>query len=129
MTAPTPNPDRDSKPDIWVGHVAIPADDLEGSYDFYLGLGLRSVVVNERIGVLELAGGTHLVLVPRRSNGGFDLAASVDLMVEDVDAAREAWLDHGPSEIVKGGVHRTFRFTDPAGNEIAVHDSHVTGLV
>ncbi|MEO1056473.1 MAG: VOC family protein [Actinomycetota bacterium] len=129
MAAPTPNPDRDTKPDIWVGHVAIPADDLQVSYDFYLGLGLREVVVNERIGVLELAGGSHLVLAPRSSSGGFDLAPSVDLMVDDVDAARAAWLAHNPSEIVKGGVHRTFRFTDPAGNAIAVHDSHVTGVV
>ncbi len=129
MSAPSPDPGTESKPGIWIGHVAIAADDLSVSYDFYRSLGLRSVVQNERIGVLELAGGTHLVLVPRGQDGGLGLAPSVDLMVDDVDAAREAWAAHDPSEIRAGGVHRTFRFHDPAGNEIAVHDSHVTGVV
>ena len=45
------------------------------------------------------------------------------------DDPDQAWAEHGPSEIRAGGVHRTFRFHDPAGNEIAVHDSHVTGIV
>lgn len=129
MPAPVPDPDTATRPGVWIGHCAIPADDLRESYDFYRGLGLRSIVLNERIGVLELAGGTHLVLVPRGADGGFGLAPNVDLMVDDVDAAREAWIEHGPSEIRKGGVHRTFRFQDPAGNAIAVHDSHVEGLV
>ncbi len=129
MAAPVPNPDTATRPGIWIGHVAIPADDLRTSYDFYLGLGLRSVVVNERIGVLELAGGTHLVLMPRDRDAGFSPSAGVDLMVDDVDAAHAAWAEHRPSEIREGGVHRTFRFQDPAGNEIAVHDSHVVGAI
>ena len=129
MAAPVPNPDTETRPGIWIGHVAIPADDLAASYDFYLGLGLRSVVRNERIGVLELAGGTHLVLVPRDDGAGFAPSTDVDLMVDDVDATHAAWSEHEPTEIVKGGVHRTFRFRDPAGNEIAVHDSHVVGLI
>lgn len=129
MPAPVPSPDTDTKPDIWIGHVSIAADDLERSYDFYLGLGLRSVFRSDSIGVLELAGGTHIVLVPRDGDDAFGLTASVDLMVDDVDAARDAWREHEPTEIVKGGVHRTFRLHDPAGNEIAVHDSHVIGVV
>ena len=129
MAAPVPRPDNANRPGIWIGHVAITADDLEASYEFYLGLGMRSIVLNERIGVLELAGGTHLVLVPRGADGGLGLAAGVDLMVDDLDAAHQAWTEHGPSEIHKGGVHRTFRFRDPSGNEIAVHDSHVVGIV
>ncbi|MEM8621647.1 MAG: VOC family protein [Actinomycetota bacterium] len=129
MTSPEPNPDATVKPGIWIGHVAIVADDMQASYEFYLGLGLRSVVLNERIGVLELAGGTHLVLVPRGSSAGSVIVASVDLMVDDVDGAHEAWSGHQPSEIRQGGVHRTFHFNDPAGNDIAVHDSHVTGVV
>lgn len=129
MAAPTPNPDKATKPDIWVGHVAVYADDLQTSYDFYLGLGLRAVVRNERIGVLELAGGTHLVLAPRGADIRFTISPTVDLMVDDVDATHEAWSEHGPSEIRPGGVHRTFRFKDPAGNEIAVHDTHVEGRV
>ena len=87
------------------------------------------LIIPTGLGVLELAGGTHLVLVPRGEDGGLGLAPGVDLMVDDVDAAHEAWAEYGPSEIKAGGVHRTFRFHDPAGNEIAVHDSHVTGVV
>ncbi len=129
MAAPVPDPDTSVKPDIWIGHVAIYADDMQASYEFYLGLGLRAVVLNEGIGVLELAGGTHLVLAPRGRDMGFTISPTVDVMVDDVDATREAWIDHDPSEIRRGGVHRTFRFRDPAGNEIAVHDTHVTGVV
>ena len=130
MSAPVPNPDTSTKPGIWIGHVTIPADDMRASYDFYLRLGLREVFFDaERIGVLELAGGTHLVLAPRDGDTGFHLAPSVDLMVDDLDAARDAWTEHRPTEIEAGGVHRWFRFDDPSGNRITIFDSHVTGIV
>ena len=130
MGAPVPNPDVDTKPEIWIGHLAIPADDMRVSYDFYLALGLRSVHFDaDRIGVLELAGGTHLTVVPRGQDVGFLLTDAFDLMVDDLDGTRDAWTHLDPTEIEAGGVHRWFRFDDPSGNRVTVFDTHVTGVV
>ena len=129
MSAPEASPPADVRPGIWVGHVSIAADDVAASSRFYVGLGMRHVHSTDDVSVLELAGGTHLVILGRDATDGVGLAPSVDLMVDDVDAAREAWLAHDPTEIVRGPVHRTFEMHDPAGNHVAVHDSHVVGAV
>ena len=100
------------------------------SYDFYRSLGLRSVHFDaDRIGVLELAGGTHLTLVPRGNDPGVLFTTEFDLMVADLDGTRAAWSHLDPTEIEAGGVHRWFRFDDPSGNHVTVFDSHVTGAV
>lgn len=129
MSAPTPNPPRDDRPGIWIGHVTIAADEIQPTAEFYLGLGMRQIHTNEDVSVLEMAGGTHLVIIKREGAAGVGLAPSVDLMVSDVDAAREQWRAHEPTEIIEGTIHRTFEMHDPAGNHVAIHDSHVDGAV
>lgn len=129
MSAPIPDPARDIRPGIWVGHVTIAADDIPATARFYVGLGLRTVHAGDDVAVLELAGGTHLVIIRCDGADGVGLAPSVDLMVRDVDAARAAWIEHGPTEIEHGPVHRTFEMHDPAGNHVAIHDSHVVGAI
>lgn len=129
MSAPRPNPPRDERPGIWVGHVTIAADEIVPTAEFYLELGLRQVHTNDDVSVLEMAGGTHLVIIKRSGADGVGLAPSVDLMVHDVDAARDRYLAHDPTEIEHGPVHRTFEMRDPAGNHVAIHDSHVEGAV
>ena len=126
------NPAADVKPGIWFGHVTIAAGDgdVEKCADFYLRLGMREVHVNEDVAVLEVAGGTHLVVL-REAGEDVGLAPSIDLMVDDVDATRAACIEHGfdPGEVVKGPIHRTFEMHDPGGNHVAIHDSHVGGTV
>lgn len=129
MSAPTANPPRDERPGIWIGHVTIAADEIEPTAAFYLELGMRQIHTNEHVSVLEMAGGTHLVIITRDGADGVGLAPSVDLMVDDVDAARAAWIAHEPTEITDGTIHRTFEMRDPAGNHVAIHDSHVAGVV
>jgi len=129
MSAPVPRPPKDVRPGVWIGHVSIAADDVSATSEFYIGLGLRDIHTNDDVSVLELAGGTHLVILRRDGADGVGLAPSIDLMVDDVDAAREAWLAHGPTEIEHGPVHRTFEMHDPSGNHVAVHDSHVVGTI
>lgn len=128
MSAPMPDPPADRRPGIWIGHVSIAAPDVATTARFYLDLGLREIHTSADVAVLELAGGTHLVIL-RDAGDGVGLAQSVDLMVDDVDAAHVAWGRFGPTEIVPGPVHRTFEMADPAGNHVAVHDSHVSGTV
>jgi hypothetical protein len=81
--------------------------------------------------VLELRGGTHLVV--RRDLEAAGGPAGFDLMVEDLDATRDQWQELGitVSEIGKDelGIHRTFTVTDPDGTTIVVNDSHVVGPV
>lgn len=128
MSAPTPNPPVDRRPGIWIGHVSIAAADVSATAAFYLALGLREIHVSTDVSVLELAGGTHLVIL-RDAGDEVGLAPSVDLMVDDIDAAHAAWVAFGPTDILRGPVHRTFEMADPAGNHVAVHDSHVVGAV
>ena len=72
--------------------------------------------------------GTHLVLVPGSPATG---DAPFDLMVEDLDATHEAWMELGVdvSEISRGRIHNAFEATDPDGYRVTVNSSHVMGTV
>ena len=54
----------DSRPAVWIGHAVLTVRDVDRSADYWQGLGMREVERNEHVAVLELRGGTHLVLVP-----------------------------------------------------------------
>jgi hypothetical protein len=79
--------------------------------------------------VLELRGGTHLVLLPGAPSAGAD--APFDLMVEDLEATHAEWerlgLDVSPIE--RGRIHSAFVLRDPDGTTITVNSSHVVGDV
>lgn len=117
------------RPPIWSGHISAGARDVAESARFYEAIGLRPVFVSEEMAVLELRGGTHILLRP---NAELDVGpAPFDLMVEDLVATHAEWTAAGMpvSGIAKGRVHDTFTVTDPAGNVIRVSDSHVVGIV
>ena len=116
------------RPPVWVGHVLQPVTDVDRSADFWGGVGMREIERNPHVAVLELRGGTHLVLVPGAPNGG---GAPFDLMVDDLDATRSDWDARGlsPSAIEKGGIHSTFTVSDPDGYVVTVNSSHVEGVV
>jgi catechol 2,3-dioxygenase-like lactoylglutathione lyase family enzyme len=107
------------------------SEDPKDSGEFYEKLGFRPVAIMDEIAVMELRGGTHLVI--RRQRDGEGRAADFDLMVEDLDATWQAWSADGVtvSEIEKDerAIHRIFTVTDPDGNTIVVNDSHVVGPV
>ena len=120
---------RDERPAVWVGHVALGVGDLARSREFWEALGMRLVEAHERVAVLELRGGTHLVLVPAREPAQPGARAPFDLMVDDLDAmhARYAELGLHPSAIRDGGIHRAFDLVDPSGYLVTVNSSHVAG--
>ena len=107
--------------------MVIAADDIAASADFYISLGMREVERNERVAVLELRGGTHLVV----AEGEPADAARFDLMVDDIDATHEAWtaLGYAPTDIERGRIHDVFTVADPAGTVVTVNSSHVVGIV
>ncbi len=117
----------DERPPVWVGHVSVACTDVAASAAFYRSLGLRDVVDQGDVVILELRGGTHLVV----SAGEPATTAAFDLMVDDIDAKHEAWTRAGfaPSAIEQGRVHRSFTLTDPAGTLVTVYDTHVVGPV
>lgn len=122
---------QDERPPVWTGHLVLYGRDPERSGGFYEKLGFRPVAVMDAFAVMELRGGTHMVV--RRDEGATGRPADFDLMVEDLDATREAWQAMGVtvSDVTRDelGIHRVFTVTDPDGNTIVVNDSHVVGPV
>jgi catechol 2,3-dioxygenase-like lactoylglutathione lyase family enzyme len=118
-----------TRPPVWIGHAMLTASDLARSADFWRTIGMREVERNDHVVVLELRGGTHLVLVPGTPSG--DAGASFDLMVEDLDATHAEWARLGldVSPIERGRIHSSFVLRDPDGNQVEVNSSHVVGDV
>ena len=54
----------DERPPLWIGHAVLRVSDVNRSADFWRDVGMREVERNPHVAVLELRGGTHLVLVP-----------------------------------------------------------------
>lgn len=118
----------DERPPVWVGHLVLNVSDLSRSVEFWREIGMRQVEKNDHVAVLELRGGTHLVLVPGTPHPG---AAPFDLMVEDLEATHAAWMARGlkPSDIERGRIHLAFTVPDPDGYVVTVNSTHVVGPV
>lgn len=116
----------DQRPAVWVGHVTMKANRIEESNDFLVTLGLRPIVLEDGIAVLELRGGTHLVLL--QTDGALSGAAPFDLMVDDLEATHKRLTESGlsPSTVVAGKIHRSFTVQDPSGHDITFNSSHVS---
>jgi hypothetical protein len=120
-------PDR--RPPVAIGHVVLAVRDVPRSKAFLLRLGFRDVEPHSSIGVLELRGGTHVLVLPRAEPVAPGTPAPFDLMVDDLERTREAWLRLGlePSEIRTDPYHRSFTIREPGGHELQVQSSHASG--
>jgi hypothetical protein len=92
-----------------------------------LELGMRPIFRNEGISVLELRGGTHILLFQTEPPDGSN-AVGFDLMVDSLD---ESWAEYSgkglaPSEIVRGRPHDTFTLVEPSGHVITINSTHVS---
>ena len=56
---------------------------------------MREIERNENVAILELRGGTHLVLVPGTTPRRWRTDAPFDLMVEDLETTHEQWRARG----------------------------------
>jgi catechol 2,3-dioxygenase-like lactoylglutathione lyase family enzyme len=119
----------DGRPAVWIGHAVLPVSDVDRSADFWRDLGMRELVRNSDVAVLELRGGTHLVLAPGDVAERAD--APFDLMVDDLDATHAAWFERGldPSPITRGRIHASFTVLDPDGYRVTINSSHVAAEV
>ena len=120
--------EQDLRPPVWVGHVVLETDRLDETAQFMRKIGLRPIVQRPNVAVLELRGGTHLVLVAKREAVAGE--ASFDLMVEDLRATHQHFIGLGlaptPIETVSDN-HERFLVREPAGNIISFFSKHVSG--
>ena len=89
-------------------------------------LGMRRIADGDDFAILELRGGTHLVLVPSVETASGP--ADFDLMVDDLTATHGHLQALGlvPSEIQPGRIHRSFTVSAPSGHTITFNSSHVS---
>ena len=135
-----------SKPPVGVGHMVMTVADVEASHRFYTALGLRAFGKGEDMSILELRGGTHLLLFQRGGpsteaevESPFDQAkpSAIDLMIEgrtfeELDAYRASLIAGGvqpdPISDKRFFGHYVFKARDPDGNEVTVSTSHASDL-
>jgi len=132
-------------PELSVAHLVFKVADLKSSCQFYSNLGLPPFYIEEKIAIIELRGGTHLVLLSVDEPAGEEVAESLtgqfhkrfseqfDLMIEgksldELKKYRSELISRGiaageiPDEAVFG--HYLFCIKDPDGNGITIYTNH-----
>ena len=133
--------------ELAVAHLVFKVADLKSSCQFYSKLGLPPFATDEKVAIIELRGGTHLLLLSVNEPAGEDIAESVtgqfhkrfseqfDLMIEgkgldELKKYRSELISRGiaageiPDETFFG--HYLFCIKDPDGNGITIYTSHAT---
>jgi catechol-2,3-dioxygenase len=132
--------------ELAVAHLVFKVSDLKRSCQFYSNLGIPPFYIEENLAIIELRGGTHLVLLEVDQFTAEDVAQSLtgqfhkrfseqfDLMIKgkglnELKQYRLEVISRGiaageiPDEILYG--HYLFCVKDPDGNGITIYTSHV----
>jgi catechol-2,3-dioxygenase len=132
-------------PGLAVAHLVFNVADLKSSCQFYLNLGLPPFAIDEKVAIIELRGGTHLLLLEVDELAGEGIAESLtgqfhkrfseqfDLMIKgkglnELTKYRLELISRGiaageiPDETFFG--HHLFCIKDPDGNGITIYTSH-----
>jgi catechol 2,3-dioxygenase-like lactoylglutathione lyase family enzyme len=131
------------------GHFIMRVGDVSISYKFYSDMGLRPCGVFPDLAIIELRGGSHILLFGKNGELPFPVTPSnlgqrsaivserLDLMIDgkaksDLEAYRATLAKNGFSvdEIAQDRLfgHHYFQLVDPDGNGITVYTSHVGDL-
>ena len=91
--------------------------------------GLRPIVTMDELAVLELRGGTHVVVRQTEHPPEPGTGAPFDLMVDDIDAAHRDYAAKGlsPSPVHRGRIHDSLDLAGPDGWAFTVNSSHASG--
>jgi catechol-2,3-dioxygenase len=131
--------------ELAVAHLVFKVADLKSSCQFYSNLGIPPFAIDEKVAIIELRGGTHLLLLEVDQLAGEDVAESLtgqfhkrfserfDLMIKgkglnELKKYRLELISRGiaaeeiPDETFFG--HHLFRIKDPDGNGITIYTSH-----
>jgi hypothetical protein len=119
----------DLRPPVAVGHVRILATDVAAAAGWLETVGLRPIVTRDELAVLELRGGTHVVVRQAEQPPAPGSAAPFDLMVDDIDAAHRDYAEKGldPGEIRRGRIHDSFEVPGPDGWTFTINSTHASG--
>ena len=98
------------------------------SSEFMRLVGMRMIASGDEFAVLEMRGGTHLVLTTDPESEL--IKGSFDLMAEDLDATHTHFTELGlaPGAIERGQIHDCFAVREPGGTNITFNSSHVGKL-
>ena len=118
----------EERPPVWVGHVAMHTTLIAESSEFMQLVGMRMIASGDEFAVLEMRGGTHLVVTT--DSESTLIKGSFDLMVEDLDDTHKQYTELGfaPSEIERGQIHDSFELREPGGSTIIFNSTHVGDL-
>jgi len=131
--------------ELAVAHLVFKVADLKSSCQFYSNLGIPPFAIDEEVAIIELRGGTHLLLLELNQLAGEDVAQSLtgqfykrfseqfDLMIKgkglnELKKYRLELISRGirageiPDETFFG--HHLFCIKDPDGNGITIYTSH-----
>jgi len=116
----------DQRPPVAVGHVHLPTTDVTAAAGWLEAVGLRPIFASADLAVLELRGGTHVVVRKAERPLEAGTAAPFDLMVDDIEAARRDYgaKGLGPSDISRGRINDAFHLAGPDGHDFTVCSSH-----
>ena len=116
----------DSRPLAALGHAQMKTRSVEPTAQRLEAIGVRPIVVREGLAVMELRGGTHIVI--REAQDGEQYEAPFDLMYDDIDRAHELLARSGfdVSEIERGQIHDSFWGVAPEGFRIRINSSHAS---
>lgn len=122
-------PANDQRPPVAVGHVRLPCVDVGSAARWLETVGLRPIVTMDGLAVLELRGGTHVVVRKTEQPPAPGTIAPFDLMVDDIDAAHRDYAQKGlsPTSISRGRIHDSFEVAGPGGWTFTVNSSHASG--
>jgi len=119
------------RPLVSVGHVILRVSDVARAAEFYKSLGIRAVVERDEIAILELRGGTHLLLFKAKGKPRRRMVRSFDFMVDDADVFHDDVAARGlvtsPVRDDRLSGHRMFELTDPDGHVLTVLSDHTDG--
>ena len=119
-----------NKPSVSIGHVILHVVDPRRGAAFYNALGMRTIWEADEMAILELRGGTHLMLFKAKGKPKGKTVDAFDLMVDNADTFH--------AELNRRGVtttsvrdhhsgHRMFELTDPDGHVLTVLSDHTEG--
>src|ERR1700692_840155 len=130
--------------ELAVAHLVFKVADLKSSCQFYANLGIPPFFIDEEVAIIELRGGTHLILLSVDSMAGEGVAESLtgqfhkrfseqfDLMIEGkgLDELKKYRLELVSRGIAAGEIpdetffgHRLFCIQAPDVNGITIYTS------
>jgi hypothetical protein len=123
---------RNERPLVALGHAFTALPHFERSVERVLKLGFRKIIQTPSVCVVELRGGTHIVMQPKEGeqNDGEPFDFGPDLMYDNIDDARKLFISAGfsCSEISRGSIHDEFWAEAPENFRIHVNSSHTSGF-